>query len=65
MKLEGRVALVTGGGRNVGQAIARRFVREGAHVAVVDLHEGRGTATVNDLNAERDGSARFVQCDVS
>ncbi|MGH3666215.1 MAG: SDR family NAD(P)-dependent oxidoreductase [Egibacteraceae bacterium] len=65
MKLEDRVAVVTGGGRNVGQAIARRCVAEGARVAVVDLDVARGTATTDELNARRAGSARFVCCDVS
>jgi glucose 1-dehydrogenase len=36
MKLEERVAIVTGGARGIGAAIARRFLREGAAVAVVD-----------------------------
>ena len=65
MRFENKVAIVTGGGRNVGQAVARRFVAEGAKVAVVDLDPGRGQATADDLEGTRSGSARFVQCDVS
>ncbi len=65
MRFDERVAIVTGGGRNVGQAIARRFVREGAGVAVVDLDRRRGEATVAELEELRSGSAHFVQCDVS
>jgi NAD(P)-dependent dehydrogenase (short-subunit alcohol dehydrogenase family) len=65
MKFQDKVAIVTGGGRNVGQAIARRFVAEGAKVAVVDMDPGRGKATADELEQTRSGSAHYVQCDVS
>lgn len=38
-RLDGRVALITGGGRGLGLAVARRFVAEGARVAVLDRSE--------------------------
>ena len=65
MRFENKVAIVTGGGRNVGAAVATRFVAEGAKVAVVDLDPGRGQATADGLERTRSGSARFFQCDVS
>jgi len=38
MKLNGEIAIVTGGGKGIGRAISKRFAKEGAIVAVVDLN---------------------------
>jgi len=65
MRLQDKVAIVTGCGRNIGEAIAHLFVDEGAKVAAVDLDEGRGKAVTDALNAKRQGSAVYVKCDVS
>jgi len=65
MKLDGRIALVTGGGRNVGEAIALTLAREGARVAVVDLDDERGRRTADKIEAELPGAAASFVCDVS
>jgi len=64
MKLTDQIAIVTGAGRNIGEATSKLFASEGAKVAVVDTHEGRGGGVVKDL--ERGGhEAMLVLCDIS
>ena len=59
MRLEGRIALVTGGASGIGAATARRLAAEGARVAVADLDEDRA----HDVAGEIDGLA--VRMDVA
>jgi glucose 1-dehydrogenase len=58
--LEGKTAVVTGGARGIGFAIAKRFIAEGARVVVADLDESIGKAAATQLGA----AARFVRTDV-
>ena len=58
------VALVTGGGSGLGGATARRLVADGATVVIIDLEGSTAPALVDELNAERAGSAVFVAADV-
>lgn len=64
MKLEGRVALITGAGRGMGQAACRVFAREGAGIVALDIDEDLGRQTVAIVEAEG-GRIRFIRCDVS
>jgi L-rhamnose 1-dehydrogenase len=64
MRLTGKVAIVTGAARGIGRAIALRFAREGARVAVVDVREADGRRTVEMILAAG-GKATFVVTDVA
>jgi len=60
-RLDGRVAIVTGGASGLGDATVRRFVAEGASVIVADVQEERGRALVEQLGP----ATRFAFTDVS
>jgi len=63
-RLEGRVALVTGGSGGIGSATLRRFVEEGAAVVCADLDEEGGQKLVGELESAG-GRAAFQRCDVA
>jgi 3-oxoacyl-[acyl-carrier protein] reductase len=60
MRLEGKVAIVTGAASGFGEGIARRFSAEGARVVVNDIDAARGQQVADQL-----GTAVFVQADVT
>jgi NAD(P)-dependent dehydrogenase (short-subunit alcohol dehydrogenase family) len=64
MRLEGKVALITGAGQGLGEAFARRFAREGARVAIADLNERNAKAVAESI-ATDGGEAIPIQVDVA
>ena len=64
MKLANRIAIVTGAGRNIGEAVAKLLATEGASIAVVDMDKTRGDKVVADIVAAG-GKAKTYVCDVA
>jgi NAD(P)-dependent dehydrogenase (short-subunit alcohol dehydrogenase family) len=64
MRLEGKVALITGAGSGMGRVAAQLFAAEGARVVVAEFDEAAGNQTVESV-LEAGGEASFVRTDVS
>ncbi len=54
----GKVVIVTGGAQGIGEACARRFAREGAHLVLLDVDDAKGAALAAELGAI------YLHCDV-
>jgi NAD(P)-dependent dehydrogenase (short-subunit alcohol dehydrogenase family) len=64
MRLQDKVAVVTGGAQGIGRAIVEKFHSEGARVALLDIDEVRGTTVATTLG-ESDASVLFVRCNIT
>ena len=64
MRLENKIALITGAYGGMGRASVRLFAQEGAAVVVTGRNEDRGNALAKEIN-ESGGKAIFVRLDVT
>lgn len=63
-RLEGKVAIITGGGQGISETVAKRFALEGASIVVADFNKELGNAVALELN-HNSTEAEFVQADVT
>ena len=64
MRLEGKVAIVSGAASGMGAATARRFAKEGARVVIADMLEEEGRQVAAEIT-RANGSAEFMRLDVT
>ncbi|NJN51733.1 MAG: SDR family NAD(P)-dependent oxidoreductase, partial [Gammaproteobacteria bacterium] len=64
-RLDGKVALITGGSSGIGRACARRYAEEGADIVIADRDLKRGAVVVEEIKKTRNGRAIFVEVDVA
>lgn len=64
LRMDGNVAIITGGAMGMGEATARLFAARGARVVVSDVSDDAGRAVVDSIRAAG-GEAMYIHCDVS
>ena len=63
--LEGKTAVVTGGGSNIGRGIVLAFVKQGTNVAIAELDEAQGAKVAEEANALGGGKVEYIKTDVT
>jgi 2-hydroxycyclohexanecarboxyl-CoA dehydrogenase len=65
LALEGKTAIVTGGGSNIGRAIVLAFAGQGTNVAIAELDEAQGAEVAKEANAPGKGDVVNIRTDVT
>ena len=63
-KLDNKIAIVTGAGKGIGRAIAHRFAKEGASIAIWEKDEVAGNETAEEIKKDG-GNATFISCEIN
>lgn len=63
--LEGKTAIVTGGGSNIGRSIVFGFAEQGANVAIAELDEAQGAKVAKEASGLGEGRVEFMKTDVT
>jgi len=63
--LEGKTAIITGGGSNIGRGIVLAFAEQGANVAIAELDEARGARVAKEASALGKGKVENIKTDVT
>ena len=64
-RLEGKTAIVTGGGQGIGEAIVTRFAEEGANVVIAEINQDVGAATAERIGRETGANIIAIQTNVA
>ena len=64
-RIQGKVAIVTGGGDGIGEAICRRYAAEGAKLVIAELDAENGERVADAVRKDFDADVRFIETDVA